>query len=158
MNSINVTKELVDQEFSISDLKINEGDYTHSELAIIVMTNSNKKISLSTRTVIGGYFGGKRVSNNASLKIRSGDNEDLNAVLTGLSLSYSFTPRMFLQSLIQYNNVSNLFSINTRFGLLKSANNGLFVVLNILKDEDILYYNNNQRFTIKYSHTFDLIK
>ena len=171
---INVTKELVDQEFSISDLKINEGDYTHSELAIIVMTNSNKKISLSTRTVIGGYFGGKRVSNNASLKIRSGDkfnssisinntnlkldNEDLNAVLTGLSLSYSFTPRMFLQSLIQYNNVSNLFSINTRFGLLKSANNGLFVVLNILKDEDILDYNNNQRFTIKYSHTFDLIK
>ena len=114
------------------------------------------------------------MSNNASLKIRSGDkfnssisinntnlkldNEDLNAVLTGLSLSYSFTPRMFLQSLIQYNNVSNLFSINTRFGLLKSANNGLFVVLNILKDEDILDYNNNQRFTIKYSHTFDLIK
>ena len=38
------------------------------------------------------------------------------------------------------------------------ANTGLFVVLNILKDDDLLDYVNNQRLTIKYTHTFDFIK
>jgi len=65
---------------------------------------------------------------------------------------------MFLQSLIQYNNITNLISVNTRFGLIQSANAGLFVVLNVLKDEDLTDNINNQRLTIKYSYTFDFIK
>ena len=64
---------------------------------------------------------------------------------------------MFVQSLIQYNNVTNLLSVNARYGLLKDANTGLFVVFNILKDDDILDYTNNQQITIKYTHTFDII-
>ena len=83
---------------------------------------------------------------------------NLNAIISGIRLSYSFTPRMFIQSLIQYNNVTNLLSVNARYGLLKDANTGLFVVLNILKDDDLLDYTNNQRLTIKYNHTFELIK
>ena len=65
---------------------------------------------------------------------------------------------MFLQSFIQYNNVSKLFSVNTRFGLLNDANTGLFIVLNILKDSDIIDEINNQQITIKYTHSFDIIK
>ena len=75
-----------------------------------------------------------------------------------MRLTYSFTPRMFVQSFIQYNNITNLLSVNTRYGLLGDANTGLFVVLNILKDDDLLDYVNNQRLTIKYTHTFDFIK
>ena len=171
---INLSKEWVHEEFKISELKISEGNYNHSEIAIVYITNSNKKVSLNGRSVIGGYFGGNRISNNVTLNVRSGnkfnssffinsnilklDNGNLNAILSGARLSYSFTPRMFLQSLIQYNNVSNLLSVNARFGLLKNANTGLFVVLNILKDDDLLDYINNQRLTVKYTHTFDLIK
>jgi hypothetical protein len=171
---INLSKEWVNEEFTISELKISEGNYNHSEIAIVYITNSNKKVSLNGRSVIGGYFGGNRISNNVTLNVRSGnkfnssffinsnilklDNGNLNAILSGARLSYSFTPRMFLQSLIQYNNVSNLLSVNARFGLLKNANTGLFVVLNILKDDDLLDYINNQRLTVKYTHTFDLIK
>ena len=92
------------------------------------------------------------------LKLQAENGGDLHAILSGARLSYSFTPRMFLQSLIQYNNVSNLLSVNARFGLLKNANTGLFVVLNILKDDDLLDYINNQRLTVKYTHTFDFIK
>ena len=92
-------------------------------------------------------------SNNINI-----DAGDLNAIISGIRLSYSFTPRMFIQSLIQYNNVTNLLSVNARYGLLKDANTGLFVVLNILKDDDLLDYTNNQRLTIKYTHTFELIK
>ena len=82
---------------------------------------------------------------------------ELNALISAIQFSYSFTPKMFVQSLIQYNNVTNLLSVNARYGLLKDANTGLFVVFNILKDDDILDYTNNQQITIKYTHTFDII-
>ena len=138
------------------------------------MTNKNKKISFNTRSYIGGYFGGNKFFNNATLNIRPTDklsssiflnsniikanSDNLNILISGIRLSYSFNPRMFLQSLIQYNNITNLISVNTRFGLLQSANTGLFVVFNLLKDEDLIDNINNQRLTIKYSYTFDFIK
>ena len=86
------------------------------------------------------------------------NSDNLNILISGIRLSYSFNPRMFLQSLIQYNNITNLISVNTRFGLLQSANTGLFVVFNLLKDEDLIDNINNQRLSIKYSYTFDFIK
>ena len=64
---------------------------------------------------------------------------------------------MFLQSLFQYNNVSKITSINARFGWLRNANTGLFIVLNIIKDSDFIDRLNNQSISIKYSHQLDLI-
>ena len=171
---INLTKELVFENFNISDLTINSSKYNHAEAQIVFITNPNKKISLNNRSFIGGYFGGFRVSNNFTLNIRPGDkfnssifinsnnfrldNGNLDAVISGLDLSFSFTPKMFIQSLIQYNNITNLFSLNARFGLIREANSGLYVVFNILKDDDIIDSTNYQQITIKYTHTFDLIR
>jgi hypothetical protein len=75
----------------------------------------------------------------------------------GLRLSYSFTPRIFIQSLIQRNNVSNITSVNARFGWLQNANTGLFVVFNVVKDDDLIDAVDNQTLTIKYTHRFDLL-
>ena len=50
--------------------------------------------------------------------------------LVGLRLGYFFTPRIFVQSLVQYNNQDAVFSANIRFGWLNTAGTGLFVVLN----------------------------
>ena len=160
--------------FSISNLNIAPGEYNNSEAQIVFWTNKNKDISFSTRSYIGGYFGGSKFLNSASLDIRSGDkfssslsintnnikigDDKLNAIISGLNLTYSFTPRMFIQSFAQYNNVSNLLSINTRFGLLNDANTGLFIVFNILRDRDLFDELNSQQITIKYTHSFDLIK
>ncbi len=171
---VNITKELVFEDFNISDLKVNDGDYNHAEAQIVIITNPNKKISLSTRSYIGGYFGGDRISNNLTLNLRSGNkfnssvflnsnnlklkNGDLNAIISGVNLSYSFTPNMSIQSLIQYNNVTNLFSVNARYSLIRDANSGLYVVLNIVKDDDISDYTNYQQITIKYTHTFDILR
>lgn len=137
------------------------------------MTNKTQKLSLSTRSNFGGYFGGSKISNSANLNYRYGDkfsstlsinsnnikmeNEKLNVLISGLGLTYSFSPRIFIQSLIQYNNVENLLSVNTRFGLLNDANTGLFVVFNILKDNDKIDNLNSQQVTLKYTHSFDLI-
>ncbi len=171
---INFTSERVLEDFSISDVTIPIGIYEHEELQLVVMTNPNKALSLSTRTVIGGYFGGDRIANSGTLKFRIGDkfnsdfslshndlrlpNGNLTAVVTSARLSYSFTPRMFVQSLVQYNNVSKIASVNARFGLLQNANTGLFVVLNLVKDDDFMDALDNQSITVKYTYRFDLLK
>lgn len=65
---------------------------------------------------------------------------------------------MFVQSLVQHNNVSNITSVNARFGWLQNANTGLFVVLNLIKDDDFMDALDNQSITVKYTYRFDLLK
>jgi len=170
---VNFTTEGVQESFSISGVDVPANTYKHKELQLVYMTNANKKVSFSGRTVIGGYFGGDRVSNSGTLKMRIGDklnssftlshndiklpNGNITAILSGARVSYSFTPRMFLQSLVQHNNISNITSVNVRYGWLQNANAGLFIVLNIIKDTDYLDGLNNQSITLKYSHRFDLL-
>ncbi|MDG1572910.1 DUF5916 domain-containing protein [Robiginitalea sp. M366] len=171
---INLTAENVLQPFNLAGLPVPVGYYNNEELQLVVITNPNNAFSLSTRTFIGGYFDGKRISNSGTANFRVGDrfnssltfshndiklgSGDVTALVGGLRLSYSFTPRMFIQSLIQRNNVSEITSVNARFGWLQNANTGLFVVFNIVKDDNLLDALNNQVLTIKYTHRFDLVK
>ena len=171
---INITAEGVLKDFSISGVTVPIGKYNHKEFQLIVMTNANNQFSYSSRTVIGGYYGGNRISSSNSMNIRFGNkinsaitvnynklklqNGSINALITGARLTYSFTPRIYAQSLMQYNNISNITSINARFGWLKSANTGLFVVFNIVKDDDFIDGLNNQIITVKYNYQFDILK
>ena len=169
---INFTKETVLEAFPISQVTVDPGVYDHQEFQFVLFTNPNNKVAYRTRTIIGGYFGGNRISSNNTTSFRLGDkfnaeanlnynrlnlpNGTTDVVITGGRLAYSFTPRMFLQSLVQYNNVSRIASVNARFGWLNNANTGLFVVINIVKDNDFMDQLNNQSITVKYTHQFDL--
>ncbi|WP_375324504.1 DUF5916 domain-containing protein [Flagellimonas sp. GZD32] len=171
---INFTAEQVFQDFTISDVTVPVGYYNNEELQLVITTNPNNALAFDTRTIIGGYFNGHQISNSGTVNYRVGDKfnsslsfrhsdiqldtGDLTALVGGLRLSYSFTPRIFIQSLIQRNNVSNITSVNARFGWLQNANTGLFVVFNVVKDDDILDVLNNQTLTIKYTHRFDLLR
>lgn len=171
---INFTAERVLESFSISNVPVPVGFYKNEELQLVIITNPNNAFSLSSRTFIGGYFDGKRISNSGTANLRIGDrfvssltfshndikllNGDVTAMVGGLRLSYSFTPRIYIQSLIQRNNVSNITSVNARFGWLQNANTGLFIVVNVVKDDDFPDALNNQVFTIKYTHRFDILK
>ena len=84
-------------------------------------------------------------------------NGKVNAFVGGARLSYSFTPRIFLQSLIQHNSYNKITSVNARFGWLQNANTGLFIVFNFVNDRDLMDVLNNQSFTLKYTHRFDLL-
>lgn len=170
---INFTTERVLQDFDISDVTVPVGNYRNQELQFILITNRNNAFSLDTRTIIGGYFNGDRITNSGTANYRIGDRfnssltfshsdiklatGNLTAFVSGLRLSYSFTPRMFVQSLIQRNNVSKITSVNARFGWLQNANTGLFVVFNIVKDDNMIDALNNQIFTVKYTHRFDVL-
>ena len=84
-------------------------------------------------------------------------------------MSYSFTTRLFLQALVQYNDRAHLWSSNVRFGLLSDANTGLFIVYNDIQglaaldarfdphlDVDDAAF--GRTLTVKYSYLFDLLR
>ena len=169
---INFTTEGVYKPFEISKgVTVPVGMYDHSEAQIVFFTNQSKPVFISTRHVIGGFFGGKRFNNSVTVGVRFGDKfnsqfildrndinlpyGDFKTNIIRTRLSYSFTPRIYVQSLVQYNSVVDAWSTNLRFGWLQQANTGLFVVFNhsTYKGDP-----NAQSFIVKYSRMFDVLK
>jgi len=172
----NLRREGVREEFEISDgVVVPANTYDESEVVIVTMTDQSDPVSLSMRTTIGGFFGGDKISLSPSLKVRHGE-----TLSTELSLSYndvdlpggafttnlfrvrvnySFSTRIFVQLLAQYNDSDDIWSANARFGWLRAANTGLFVVYNQTNMIDgwpgpaI-----NKGLTIKYTHLFDVFE
>jgi hypothetical protein len=170
---INFTTEGVVTPFEISDgVIIPDGTYDHAEAQIVVITNPSKPLSFSTRHVLGGFFGGKRYANTVSANLRIGDRftsefsinrndiklpyGDFTANVFRSRLSYNFTPNIYVQSLIQYNSVSERWSANVRMGWLQRANSGLFLVFNQVRED--VFGVENRSFIVKYSYLFDVLK
>ena len=169
---INFRTEGVVDSFEISEgVVVAPGTYDHVEGQFVFFTNPSKPISINLRSVVGGSFGGKRYVNSAAMVFRLGDkfnsefaylynifdlpNGDFSANIFRSRLSYSFAPNLFIQSLIQNNNVSDQWAFNFRLGWLQRANTGLFLVYNHnLKEGETI----NNSFTIKYSRMFDVLK
>ena len=175
---VNFTTEGVVNSFMLSGLvEVPAGVYDHAEAQLVFFTNPNKPLSVSTRHILGGFFGGKRYANSGTLTWRVGDkfssewslshndirlpNGNFTTDVFRSRLSYSFTPNIFLQGLIQYNSVSDIVSSNLRFGWLQQSNTGLFVVYNFNRDNSYLsedHHLNNQSFIVKFSKLFDVLK
>mgnify|MGYP003720723237 FL=1 len=78
--------------------------------------------------------------------------------LARLRVNYSFTTRMFVQALVQYNDRARLWSSNLRFGMLSDANTGLFIVYNEIEGIDrFIPPGAGRSLTLKYSYLFDLL-
>ncbi len=168
----NLTTEGVSMPFEIANgVFVQPGTYKHAETQLVFMTNESKPISVNTRTVLGGSFGGSRYITSGTLRLRGGDKlnadftyeynnyqlpvGDFTANIFRSQISYAFSPDLYLQSLVQNNSTEKLWTINLRFGWLQRANTGLFIVYNHnLVDGSPL----NQSLIIKYSHMFDLVK
>ena len=175
---INFTSQGVTEPFTIFEnsegtesVAVASGTYPHSEVQIIFITNASKPIFVSTRSVLGGFFGGKRYANSVTLGLRAGDkfnsefiyrrndvsleDGDFITQIFSSRLTYSFTPKIYTQTLIQYNSVIDVWSANIRLSLLRIANTGLFLVYTESRKSGLLLY---RGFTIKYSHMFDILK
>jgi hypothetical protein len=73
-------------------------------------------------------------------------------------VSYSFSPRVYVQALLQYNDRADLWSSNVRFGWLNQANTGLFVVYNDTQGFDgSTLMRPDRSVTIKFSRLLDLL-
>ena len=171
---VNFTKEGVVTPFEISKgVTIPADTYNHAEAQIVFWTNPSKPLSIRTRHVLGGFFGGKRYANTGSVVVRIGDKftsewslsrNDIRLPYGNFStdvfrsrISYSFTPNIFVQGLVQYNSVIDTWSSNIRFGWLQQANTGLYLVYNETREDDFFSYR-NRNFIVKFSKLFDVIK
>jgi hypothetical protein len=174
---INFTHEGVLAPFEIyPGIAVRPGSFDNREAMLVLMTSQGAPVSLETRWTLGGFFGGSRVTAASTLRARVGDaftstvdytRNDVSLPegrfvtnLLRVRLSYSFTPRLYLQALLQYNDVIDNWSTNLRFGWLQAANTGLFVVYNENRDTDrdpLGIGVRDRSFTIKYSHSFDML-
>ena len=179
---VNVTREGVFHPFEIfPGVWVPPGKYDHSEAQIAGNTNLGAPISLNVNSIIGGLFGGDRVTITPSIAARAGETfnamlewsynalrlpgGDFTTNLIRLRTSYSFNTRMFFQALVQYNDRADLWSSNLRFGLLSDANTGLFVVYNDIQGlgrgldgREYIPPGAGRTITVKYSYLFDLLR
>ena len=173
--ALNLTTEGVLEPFEVFPGVVVPADrYDHAEAQLRFRTDQGAPLSLEFFSVFGGLFGGRRSTVGPRLSLRLGerfntqvswDRNDLDlpggAFVTNLSrlrLNYSFTPRVFLQALVQYNDRARLWSSNIRFGMLSDANTGLFIVYDDIEGFDRFRPPGAGRsLTVKYSHLFDLL-
>ncbi len=168
-----VTKGLQDPFEIYEGVTIPAGTYRNSELQLVGMTDDSKWLSFSLRATIGGFYSGDRVALTPAMQMRLGEKfvgelswsqndvdlpeGDFTTDLGLVRLAYSFTPKVMLEALLQYNNVDDLLSSNLRFSWLKKANTGLYVVFNDIKGYDAFTGAQPDRsLTAKYTYMFDL--
>ena len=172
---VNLTKEGVLEPFEIfPGVTVPVDTYDHTEAIIRFNTNRGAPVSFTFRATVGGFFGGDRVQMGPEVSLRAGEtfNAQLSwsrndidlpggAFVTNLGsvrLNYSFTTRMFVQALVQYNDRADLWTSNIRFALLSDANTGLFIVYNDTQGlGDVRPTGTGRTLTIKYSQLFDVL-
>ena len=76
--------------------------------------------------------------------------------LGNMRVTYNFTPSVFVQSLIQYNDRTERWSTNLRFHWLQTAGTGLFVVYNNTESLDGMGPV-NRAFIVKFVRQFDVL-
>ena len=172
----NLVKEGVLQDFEIaSGVTVPAATYDDQEIQIMIMTNRAKAVSFTSRIVVGGFFGGDRINMTPTLNVRYKDKftsqfssqynnvslpgGDFVTNLVKARLTYSFSPRIYIQSLLQYNSQSDEWSMNWRFIWQQSAATGLYLVYNETQDYDgIPIQNQTRSIIVKYSYLFDALK
>ena len=154
---------------------VQPGDYDHHEVDFVLQTDEAAAVSFDTSIKVGGFFGGHRKAVVSTLRYRFRDR--FSSALTWnhndvdlpfddghfkvnvgrLRLSYSFTPKIQLQALVQYDDRTDLVGTNIRMSWLQSANAGLYLVYNEIDDNTVVGDIEKRReFVIKYSRIVNL--
>jgi hypothetical protein len=173
---VNFTREGLKQPFDIvPGVTIQPGTYDHEEAQLVYLGDLSQPFNFQVRATLGGRFGGDRVNLEPTFRYRIGDkfsselvyayndfdlpvqNGKFTADLWRLRVSYSFSPRILLQLLTQFNEQTDTTSSNVRFSWLQSANAGLYLVYNEV-DEQGFGLPRGREFVIKYSRIFDLLR
>jgi hypothetical protein len=174
---INFTKEGLKEAFDIvPGVTILPGTYNHEEVQLVYMGDGSAPLNFQLRSTIGGRFGGDRITLEPTIRYRIGEKfssqlsynhndfdlpvpgGDFTADLWRLRVSYSFSPRMLLQLLTQYNEQDDVVSSNLRFSWLQSANTGLYFVYNEIDERGFGAPARGREFVIKYSRILDLLR
>ncbi|MES3033253.1 MAG: DUF5916 domain-containing protein [Gemmatimonadota bacterium] len=143
----NISHEGLQAPFEIAPgVILPPGSYDWGTVGFDYQTDPSENLWITGRFDVGQFWTGNRTGGSATITLRRG--ATFSGALTGeyndvrlpqgnftrtlqaLRLNYFFTPRVFVQTLTQYNNQQQIWSANVRFGWLNTAGTGLFVVLN----------------------------
>jgi hypothetical protein len=144
---INVFHEGLTTPFAIApNVTLPVGSYNYTVYGLDWTLNPSAPLSFVLRGDFGPFYNGTRNGGNITFTYRQGatlsssllfdyndvrlDQGSFSRQLIGTRLAYFFTPRVFAQTLVQFNNQARVWTANARFGWLGTAGTGLFVVFN----------------------------
>jgi len=144
---VNLFHEGLSAPFAIApNVTLPAGSYDYTVVGLDWTLNPSAPLSFVLRGDFGPFYNGTRNGGNVTFTYRSGatlsssllfdyndvhlDEGSFTRQLIGTRVAYFFTPRVFAQSLVQYNNQARVWTANARFGWLGTAGTGLFVVFN----------------------------
>jgi hypothetical protein len=168
-----VTKGLQDPFEIYEGIAVPAGTYRNTEAQLVGMTDDSQWISLVVRAWIGGFYSGERVAISPTVQVRLAEKfvgefgwqrndvelpeGDFTTDIGLFRVAWSFTPKVAVEALFQYNSVDDLLSTNLRFSWLREANTGLYLVFNDIKGYDGFTGAQPDRSLIaKYTHMFQL--
>ena len=177
----NFTGEGLEQPFAIrEDIVVPAGTYHNVDWEFRANTNRGAPLSLSAGWGLGGFYSGTHFGPNATLTYRYGDQltasvranyfdvrldqGSFTTAVVRFNASYSFTPRLYLQTNVQYNDDTRDLGTNVRLGWLDTAGTGLYVVWNdtshtgSLDRTGILAGPKQRQLVVKYSRLFNLTR
>lgn len=122
------------------------GEYSFNNWSLYGNTDESARLYGTARYAWGDFYLGKIHTTTLGGGLRSGYKYLLSANYTRndvqspvgdfvttlgiLQFTYSFNPKSYIQSLIQYNSANHQFGVNVRLAMIRIANTGLFIVYN----------------------------
>jgi hypothetical protein len=171
--AFNWVREGLVEPFAIADgVEVQPGTYQGWEMGWRFNTDQSAPISLNGGIDAGHFLSGSRTGGFASVSYRHGSaataslrldhnrvrlaEGEFDLTLASVRAGYFFTPRVYLQSLVQYSDQLDMWSANVRFGWLERAGSGLFIVLNEARGFRTLEGPLNRSVVVKYSRQLDV--
>ena len=173
----NIFRDGITDAFEIVDgVWVEPGTYRGTEVSLYFSTDEAQPFTFGMHTTAGDKFGGDRLLLSPWVTYRIGDKfssslsvdynkydlpvagGDFSVTLARLRLSYSFTPKILLQALIQYNDEDDTLATNLRFSWLRTANTGLYLVYNEFDENGAGGLPAQREIILKYSYMFDIFK
>ncbi len=171
--AFNWVREGLERPFPIHpDVTVAPGTYDGWEAAWRFNTDESAPVALDGGLDVGSFLSGSRRGIRLQFMGRYGaqasvsaqvshndvqlDEGDFTATILSGRIGYFFTPRVSLQSLVQYSNQLDMWSANVRFGWLGTAGTGLFVVYNDAQGVGSLEGPLSRSLVVKYSRQFSL--
>jgi hypothetical protein len=169
---VNWVREGLQRPFLISPgVVVQPGTYDGFEAVLAGSTNPAAPVSVDTRITVGDFLSGSRAGGSAGLTLRQSSlttslrlthhdirlaEGEFSTTLLGLRAGYFFTPRVYLQSLVQYSDQLDAWSANLRFGWLGTGGTGLFVVYNEAQGWGMLEGPLNRSLIVKFTRQFNV--
>jgi len=164
--------EFLPEEFEISDgVILPVGEYQFQDVRLVYVLGAQRLLPSTTTFRTGSFFSGDlteatfngrvELSRKFSLEPRVSFNwvdlpeGSFDTRLVGARVTYTFTPRMYVSSFIQYNSRSDSMSSSVRFRWEYQPGSDLFVVYSEGRDElSIEPFLANRTFAVKFTKLF----